>query len=379
MSASRPVPLLPLLLSLVACDGDGGSSAPGGSVPPADGPSAASGVNAPYDGTLFLGERRLGYALDLSSGEFERIPGVPWEDDLGGRDYPQAFSFEAAPRPFSGEEFVLTVDACQLDPAVPFLILDHCIALHDASGTELAARLFELETQVEGLPSPDGAHIATVMDNDLVVVLDRELEIVAQSRVPDAVVIRSLSWLSDDEFVFGSDDTIWRASVADPGGRRLVGFDEDDLDEVAGVAASPDGERLAFSYGDDLFVLELADLAVRRLPLVETFGFLNARRPAWSPDGGALAVKVHGTGLTWTGATGEITEPGGFSTFVFIDDATVIVPLEFGQPGPDGEPVLDAHLVSARTTMYKQDRSAAEAPLDTALDLDEEASMWWLP
>lgn len=70
-----------------------------------------------------------------------------------------------------------------------------------------------------------------------------------------------------------------------------------------GLAASPDGERLAFLEGGDLWLLTLADGAVRRLTAdaepgigtVAVGAFLGAdveyRRPAWSADGRYLAAE----------------------------------------------------------------------------------------
>ena len=343
---------------------------------PSEGGGAPSGVNAPFGGTLFLGEPQVGRTLDLSSGSFERIPGVRWEDGLGGRNYPQALSFEAHPRPVTAEEFAVTVDACQLNSDADFSILDHCIALHDADGTELAVRLFELDTQLAALPSPDGEHIVTVMDDNLVVVLDRELELFSQGRADEAIIVWSLAWLSDEQFVYGSNYGIWLASITDPVGQRLLEVERDVLRQIKGVSVSPDSRRLAFSYGDDIHVTDVDTGVTIRLPLTDVFDFLSLRMPTWSPDGQWLAVKVEGAGLTWAGPRGEIKEGGGQN--VFINDATIIVPYNFGQPGADGKPILDAHLISARTGVYRRDESNTEAPLDTMLDLDPEDKMWWL-
>jgi Tol biopolymer transport system component len=128
-----------------------------------------------------------------------------------------------------------------------------------------------------------------------------------------------------------------RVSIVPPEG---FGFTFDAADYDPDFAVSPDGRRIAFvavdaAGGRRLYVRDLASVVPRELP-----GTMGARRPFWSPDGGAVGYLTP-TGFSQVRVDGgspqpisSTVAPSETSTATWTPDGRIL----FEAPGPGEGP-----------------------------------------
>ena len=182
--------------------------------------------------------------------------------------------------------------------------------------------------------SPDGRWVAFISERSgsrQVWLLSREGGEAKQLTEGENVYLGPLSWFPDSRSVVYTDaGKIWVAWIdgspastiefeAELPVRRWKGLRRPDLPEpgqrkdVLGIVTpelSPDGERVAFAAQGDLWVVEVAGGAPKRL--TETFA--DEYIPRWSPDGTRLLYQAQPVRGAMEARVLEVEQPGSFLT-----------------------------------------------------------------
>lgn len=104
-----------------------------------------------------------------------------------------------------------------------------------------------------------------------------------------------------------------RLAIAEPGAEALRDVHPFSEDDVLSIAASPDGQRVAFKrYGDGVYVMNRDGSGLARIG--------DGEEPAWSPDGQWVAVqRTSDDGYVFTGSDLYLLRADGSETVRLTD------------------------------------------------------------
>ena len=303
-----------LFMFLTACGGGGGGDA---TAPPGGGGSGG-GLNPGVAGSLYFSAPSDNVRLDMPSGI-----ATPLRERDGG-----------VGASASGTEFVAIEEAASGSYTADDLVI------YDANGNDITR--FEVEGDLHGTPrfSRDGQHIAVrwwpPFSSEFSVglaIFDRQGKLVrhyAESTSLGSPEIRSWDWEPDGHLLFSIGDTIVRVDplVDPPAPPQEVAVFPDDW--PSSLAVSPDGSRIAFTVGepgnltDHVWVMNADGSGQRQL----TASTLNETSPAWSPDGGTIAVRQGVT--SWA----SVPTPGLCPTVYLVPADATRATLDEANPAP---------------------------------------------
>jgi Tol biopolymer transport system component len=162
------------------------------------------------------------------------------------------------------------------------------ITLQTLAGARTAR--FEVLDTVSGSPkiSPDGQRIAIEWHSidagdaggvPIVTVFDRSGKVLARWKNAD-----EWDWLPDGRLLLAVRNQLFVSNAALSQASKIL----DLADDIGGLAASPDGARIAFSMAGHLWTLNTDGSGLKRM----TRARQTVDSPAWSPDGRYLALRL---------------------------------------------------------------------------------------
>jgi dipeptidyl aminopeptidase/acylaminoacyl peptidase len=347
-----------VLASIWGCGGGGGGSP---AKPPTDEP-----LNSELDGKIILGSR--GWMLDLSTGNYSRVPGVEaWDDNP---QYLGIATVRITARAFSGEQIVETVTNCENDPNTRTWNI-HCVKIHDSSGDFLKGIYFGKSDIREPVKlSRDGRYLAVVRQyGDSTSNLYLEIHDPVNNDIVDNAVIGrglmevSFDWLPDNRIVYAFDQSIYITQSLSSHGTPLIQFEQTDGRPID-LTASPSGDRMAFmlvTFGNTVVVnayvwtMDSSGNDLKRLAVVPGESNPKINYPTWSPDGKWLLVvegDVSGSSVISPGAPGDLyaVPSGGLDVPLVLDGtSTTAIPVysRFGQVLGVGDSNLDTSFLKS--------------------------------
>jgi dipeptidyl aminopeptidase/acylaminoacyl peptidase len=302
---------LTLLFLVRGCGGCGGESSNANT----NGP-----VNKDLYGKIILGSR--GWMLDLSTGNYSRVPGVEsWDDNP---DYLGIATIRITARAFSGEQIVETVSNCKNDPNTRKWNL-HCVKIHDRSGNLLKGIYFGKSDIREPVKlSRDGRYLAVVRqygDSTSKIYLEIH-DPVTNDIVDNAIIGRGLTevsfdWLPDNRIVYALEQSIYITQSLSAIGKSIIQFDQTDGTPID-LTASPSGDRVAFmltpfgnfvALSGYVWTMDISGNNLKRLAVVPGDSDPKINYPTWSPDGKWILViegDVSGSSIISPGAPGDL-------------------------------------------------------------------------
>ncbi|WP_226293984.1 TolB family protein [Aquimarina algicola] len=254
-------------------------------------------VNGDLEGRLFIGGDGEGWILDISTGIYNRIPGVDWENKNG--TYHALADFSASSIAYNGNEFLTKITKCQKAGDDPLSGYDDCLVIYGVDGTQKQGNhLFE---DILGEPklSRDGQLMAFFYDHDksdidpALVIISRDFEPISAISSPGFNVSPSLSWLPDNRIVYDRQQSIYITNNKNTVGTPIVTFDENQ-GQPKQVTVSLDGKKIAFILQTDAtfrtrtatpWIINIDGSGLRQLAQVEAGRRPSFENLAWSPDG----------------------------------------------------------------------------------------------
>jgi len=359
MDASLRIVCLVALL-LVGCNGSDNSNFP----PVEQNDDSLTTLEGRLMFSHIDGEARV---IDLSTGNVSTVPGVQEFGDPSGREYASMWKAYAHAQPFSGDRFVLTVESCKFDENdnSQYYTLDHCLALHEADGTELAVRKFYgLQNEIRGsaVLSFDGDYIAAIVNDKTIVIYDNQLNEISRF-TSSRSTLKGVVWRPDNGLLYYDNDEIFSTTPLNTQGTRILDLDREYGEDLGTLKVSPDGETLAFEFAGELYLMNLSTNEIRLLPVVEELRLISCDLTSWSPDGQSLMIYAKGTGLVINASNASIL------------GENLVIPTNFGLPGADGKTVLEYTQVMAKTTVWQDGDTNTNAKLEV---LSESRTAYWL-
>ncbi len=302
-----------LSVFLVACGGGGGG---GGQSDDANSDNTTNGeVNDDLSGTLFIGGEDEGWKLDLQTGRYSRIPGVDWERQ-NQNTYPSSADLSAYPMDYDGSKFLLKVENCRRTQNANYPSrYDDCVMTYSAQGQQQGSPGILLQDMV-GTPklSRNGDYIAFFYDQYgsgsaaelALVITDLNFSIVSAAPVLVSGAYTasspSLTWLTDNRLAYTFDEDIYLSDAALNASSTAIATFSAAQGEPRDIAASPDGQQLAFVLQTDSssrtvtatpWVINIDGTGLRQLARVSDGRRPSFENPTWSPDGNKILF-THG-------------------------------------------------------------------------------------
>lgn len=184
------------------------------------------------------------------------------------------------------------------------------LVIADKKGVTVATIPVDEKDEAPDLPmlSPDGAkvayHVEPIYWDSRVIVAARD-----GKKLAEFAGVTEPCWTPDGRLVVANDLGTQKSksalSLSDKSLTKLARIDPN-LDDAAMPAVSPDGKRVAFVNHGHVWVMNLDGTNLKQV----TFSSGGEARPAWSPDGTALAVttKQHGVVQLISLATGKLVD-----------------------------------------------------------------------
>lgn len=278
-----------LLIILFACAGDNTSHVDTPTVPSGSGKN----INGSLTGRVILGGLRDGWSLDLSTGNYSRIPDLElWDDNP---DYLCIARVTAYPVAYDGSEFIETVESCYYLGDDVFS--SNCVKIYNQSGDVVKHVNYRGDFIAGAKLSKDSRYVAVAREysssNSYLEIHDRVGKLLSEDIIDDTYVRLSFSWLPDNSLVYSFKQSIYLTDELSTKGTAFISFTEIE-GKPRDIAVSPDGVKVAFTLVTDqslgnadgqIWIANIDGTNLRQLTTVPDDSIPSIRDPAWSPDG----------------------------------------------------------------------------------------------
>jgi len=268
--------------------------------------SNAGSLNGELAGHIVLGGILDGWILDLTTGDYTRIPGLElWDENP---NYLGIASVTAFPVAFNNSEIIETVEACHhIENKIRS---GNCIKIYNQNGDLIkhvnyggsivaSAKLSTDQTSEYIALARQYGDLAT---NTYLEIHDRSGNLVSENIIDDTYAPISFDWLPNNALVYTFEHSIYLTTALSTSGVSIIEFTSSE-GKPKDIVVNPDGKQIAFklvtsgSIGNNfgqIWVIDVDGSNLRQLTSVTDTEIASARDPAWSPDGKWILVASGG-------------------------------------------------------------------------------------
>lgn len=284
------VATLTVLFFTWGCGGGGGDTTPSINYP-------AGTLNQDLSGKLIFEYHNSAWLMDVSSGEYSKIPNTDWENHDGYYGTTNDFWFDMGPN--NNNEFtVSTQDDCDIENTT----YATCITIQDVSGNYLVHFRILGNTRSPAKLSVDNQYIAIV--NEDIFSHEEELQIYDRSgqllsnRI---VTANDFEWLDNNRIIYAEDSkfVITHERSTDPDHQLSLPSGLDGI--ISSIEVNPSSDKFAFTLTTSGTLVSThatpwivnADGTGLRQLAVSTSDTPppSITSPIWSPDGERILLK----------------------------------------------------------------------------------------